>query len=109
MWVSQKESTESQEAIPQICYSCSIQAEQTITEKAIAHLYAERTAMPIYTLSEIPGLNPQHSKPKCLQATDKLGNNGVFPHIPCNSIRLYNTPHHHVIDYYIYTLEHILI
>ena len=108
MWTNKQENTGPHEAMPQICHICYLRAEQPAAERTIAHLYAEQIAVPIYASGEISGYHPHHSKPKCLHTTHKqnrfgtqaLADKSVHPSVPI---------HHHVIDYYIYTLEHILI
>ena len=56
---------------------------------------------------ELPGYHPHHSKPKCLHTTDPLKHRiSSFADIQ-SSVHL-NT-HIHTKDYYVFTLEHILI
>lgn len=81
--------------------------EQPITERTITHLYSEQIAVPVLTAGELPGYHPHHSKPKCLHThlqknryVISSDNRHMLHHSPC---------FYHVIDYYIYTLEHILI
>ena len=110
-WTDKQGEAEPQEAMSQVRHVSSvIRTEQSAAERTIAHLYAEGVAMPVSVAGELPGYHPSHSKPKCLHAahrSDRYGTSSssenvgeVHPHTP--------TPHH-VIDYYIYTLEHILI
>ena len=105
---NKQEPTELQEAIPQICMSCYTDAEQSTAERTMAHLYDEQIAIPLYSTGEFSSYHPTHSKPKCLQSAQRPNRNCI--------LRSYIGPYHHqtpthphVIDYYIYTLEHILI
>ena len=107
-FADKQEVTELPEAMPQVRCSHYTDAGQSTTERTLAHLYDERFAMPIYATGEFSGYHSTHSKHKCLQAVHRpdyqctLRNHiGTHPHRP--------PVHHHVIDYYIYTLEHILI
>lgn len=103
-----QETTELPQAMPQVCCSHYTDAGQSTTERTLAHLYNERWAMPVYATGEFPGYHPTHSKHKSLQVAHRPDYQctlrthlGAHPH---------KTPvHHHVIDYYIYTLEHIFI
>ena len=97
------------EAMPQRYISQYISAEQSATERTIAHLFDERIAMPIHAIVEIPGYHPHHSKPKCLHIADKLNHNNSYMVWGKGFPQLQSPNYHHVIDYYIYTLEHILI
>lgn len=106
---NKQEVTELPQAMPQVRVSCYTNAKQSTAERTMAHLYSERLATPIYTTGELPGYHPTHSKHKCLQnilhpdrsSTLRANADGSFHH---------RSPiYHHVIDYYIYTLEHILI
>ena len=106
---NKQENTTWQEAMPQEHTSHYISAEQPVAERTIAHLFNERIAMPIHAAGEIPSYHPHHSKPKCLQTADRLNR-----HSSCrmlgNGFEYHPSPvYYHVIDYYIYTLEHILI
>ena len=98
-----------QEAMPhEYVAHCSL-IQQENTERPIDHLYIEHFIIPAYVISEVPGYHPHHSKPKCLHHADRskwhdthtASINGLLHH---RSII-----HQHAIDYYIYTLEHILI
>lgn len=106
---NRQENTELQEVIPQMRVSCYTDAEQSAAARTMAHLFDEYLAIPIYVTGELPGYHPTHSKPKCLQGNQRSGYNNPPTH---DDTRLHTqrTPiYHHVIDYYIYTLEHILI
>ena len=104
-----QENTESQEVIPQMRVSCYTDAEQSAAARTMAHLFDEYLAIPIYVTGELPGYHPTHSKPKCLQGNLRTGHNSSHLH-EGTDFHLHRTPiYHHVIDYYIYTLEHILI
>ena len=109
MWMDEMEYTEPQEAMPPICHICYFRSEQPVAEKTIAHLYAEQIAVPIYSLGEVPGYHPHHSKPKCLYTNHKQNRYGTLTTSLEGSLHLSVPIHGHVIDYYIYTLEHILI
>ena len=104
-----QENTESQEAIPQMRVSCYTDAEQSAAARTMAHLFDEYLAIPIYVTGELPGYHSTHSKPKCLQGNQRSVYNNPPTHdgtgLHTQRIPIY----HHVIDYYIYTLEHILI
>ena len=107
MWLGQLEETESQDTMPQEHRICAFEVKQPIAERTIAHLCSEQIAVPVLAAGELSSYHPQHSKPKCLHvnlqknhganSSDKQNKNY---HSPC---------FYHVIDYYIYTLEHILI
>ena len=104
-----QETTEPQEAMPQIRVSCYTDAEQSAAARTMAHLFDEYLAIPIYVTGELPGYHPTHSKPKCLPGNQRSGTNNPHAH-PGTGLRTQRIPiHHHVIDYYIYTLEHILL
>ncbi len=107
IWIGQQEESVLQEVIPQEHRICTIVPERPITERAIGHLSAEQIAIPMLSVGEIPGYHPHHSKPKCLH-TNIPKNRYAISSDKQNII--HHTPNcHHVIDYYIYTLEHILI
>lgn len=107
MWLGQLEETESQGTMPQERRICTLEAEQPVSERTMAHLYSERIAVPVFTTGELSSYHPHHSKPKCLHVNVQK-NHGAN-----TSDDLYTNYHsplfYHVIDYYIYTLEHILI
>ena len=97
------------ETVPQEVYTGCIQAKESAAAKTIAHLYTEQTAVPVQAAAKGPGNSTHHFKPKCLSAA-------IGSHRP--NLRIYETgdasplpllPHFYTIDYYIYTLEHILI
>jgi hypothetical protein len=97
----------SNEPIPQEQRIHALVTERPIAERTITHLYSEQIAVPILAAGELPGYHPHHSKPKCLH---------MNPHKNRHAISLdkrhtihHSPSFHHVIDYYIYTLEHILI
>ena len=104
-----QEATEPQEAMPQMRVSCYTDAEQSAAARTMAHLFAERMAIPVYVTGELPGYHPTHSKPKCLQGNLRTGYNSSHLHEGTDFHLHRILIHHHVIDYYIYTLEHILI
>ena len=95
------------EPMPQEQQIYTFVTERPFTERTIAHLYSEQIAIPVLTAGELPGYHPHHSKPKCLHThlqknryAISSDNQHILHHSPC---------FYHVIDYYIYTLEHILI
>lgn len=107
VWIGQQEKSELQEAVPQAQRICTIVSGQSTAERAFDHLFTEQMAIPALTAGEIPGYHPQHSKPKCLHTNIQKNRYAI-------SFDKQHTTHqtlclHHVIDYYIYTLEHILI
>ena len=104
-----QEVTEPQEAMPQMRISCYTDAEQSAAARTMAHLFDEYLAIPIYVTGELPGYHPTHSKPKCLQGNQRSGYNTPHPHESTGLHPHRASIHHHVIDYYIYALEHILI
>ena len=97
----------SDEQIPQEQRIYAFVTERPLAERTITHLYSEQIAVPVLTAGELPGYHPHHSKPKCLHTNlqknrhlTSSDNQHTLHHSPC---------FYHVIDYYIYTLEHILI
>ena len=107
IWTGQLEKTESQKTMPQEHRICTFETERPIAERTITHLYSEQIAVPILAAGELPGYHPHHSKPKCLHMNLHKNRHAI-------SLDKRHTIHHspsfhHVIDYYIYTLEHILI
>ena len=107
-WTSHREVTELQNEIQQEEQVCSvIRSEYPTTEKAIAHHYAEQVAIPFSAVIELSGQHLYSSKSKSMQTNIQnnrhvrtLGYSTLYNHTPIP---------YHVIDYYIYTLEHILI
>ena len=106
---NEQENTTWQKAMPhQIVAHCTLN-EQLTTERTIAHLYNEHLIIPVYITNEIPGYHPYHSKPKCLHHADRAKWHDTHAAF-INGLLLHHSPiHYHAIDYYIYTLEHILI
>ena len=107
VWIGPKEKSGLQEVMPQEYRTCTFVSEQPITEKSIDHLSTEQMAIPVLTAGEVPGYHPQPSKTKCIHThiqknrhSISLDKQRIIHHTPC---------FHHIIDYYIYTLEHILI
>jgi hypothetical protein len=97
----------SNEPMPQEQRIYAFVTERPFAERTITHLYSEQIAVPVLTAGELPGYHPHHSKPKCLHThlqknryAISSDNQHILHHSPC---------FYHVIDYYIYTLEHILI
>lgn len=89
--------------------SSVILSEQSAAEKTIAHLYAEGLVTPVSIAGEWLEYHPAPSKSK-YHTTHRPNRHGDSA-----STEAIGTIHHHVpipnhvIDYYIYTLEHILI
>ncbi len=108
-WIDKQEITEAPEAIPQAQHMCYLQSGHPITQRTLAHLYTEQIAIPVYALGEIPGFQPQQSKPTSSHTANKMNRNGMQTVPLDESTHSCAFIHHHVIDYYIYTLEHILI
>ena len=104
-----QENTTWQDAMPQGYASHSFNEGRPAAERTIAHLFDERIAMPIHVAGETPGYHPHHSKPKCLHTADKLNRYSSCMLLNKGSSHSHARIYHHVIDYYIYTLEHILI
>ena len=109
MQINKQEDTTWQEAMPKEHATFCISAGEPTTTRTIAHLYNECIAMPIQTIGEVPGYHPHHSKPKCLHNTDRNHRYNCQTTIADGFAHHRSPIHHHVIDYYIYTLEHILI
>ena len=109
MWTDQLEYTEPQEAMPQLCHICYFRSEQPIAEKTITHLFSEQIAVPANALGESLGYHPHHSKPKCLYMNNRQHRYNALATSLDAPLRFSAPIHCHVIDYYIYTLEHILI
>ena len=106
---NEQENTTWQEAMPhQIVAHCTLN-EQLTTERTIAHLYNEHLIIPVYITNEIPGYHPHHSKPKCLHHADRAKWHDARADFTSGLSHHRSTIHQHAIDYYIYTLEHILI
>ena len=106
--VNKQEKTVSQEVMPKNSYTYFISsAEQSTSNSTKSNLNTECWIMPICAIGELPGYHPHHSKPKCLHTTDPLKHRiSSFADIQ-SSVHL-NT-HIHTKDYYVFTLEHILI
>lgn len=109
MMTDKQEVVEPQNAMPQMRVSCYVDAEQATTARTLEHLYTERLAMPVCVTGELPGYHPTHSKPKCLQSTHRANSNSSFRSEIVSYFPHRMILHSHVIDYYIYTLEHIII
>ena len=97
----------SNEPMPQEQQIYTFVTERPFTERTIAHLYSEQIANTVLTAGELPGYHPHHSKPKCLHTNLQKNRHAISSD---NQHTLHHSPcFYHVIDYYIYTLEHILI
>ena len=110
-WTDKQGEAEPQEAMTRIRrISSVIRSEQSAAEKTITHLFAEGVAVPVSVAGELPGYHPSHSKSKCLHTAhrpDRYGTSSSAENI--GEVHLHIPTPHHAIDYYIYTLEHILI
>ena len=103
------EGTELKNVVPQRECSDCIRADQSAMDKTMAHLYAERSATPVQAPVQWSTHMGKSNKYKCLY--------GIVPSTlsdirPMGSSSFLSPPHWsvpHAIDYYIYTLEHILI
>lgn len=104
-----QETTEPQEATPQMRVACYTDAEQSDAARTIAHLFAERLAIPVYVTGDLPGYHPTHSKPKCLHQAYRDKWHDIRASFISGFASHRSPIHQHAIDYYIYTLEHILI
>jgi len=104
-----QESTTWQKAMPNEYIPHYSYTEHPQTENTIGHLCNEQIAIPIHIASEVSSYHPHHSKPKCLYTIEKQSRNST--HIILNHRIAFHRSsiHLHAIDYYIYTLEHILI
>ena len=97
----------SNEPIPQEQRIHAFVTERPFAERTITHLYSEQIAIPVLATGELPGYHPHHSKPKCLHINLQKNRHSISSD---NQYTLHHSPFfYHVIDYYIYTLEHILI
>jgi hypothetical protein len=97
----------SNEQMPQEQRIYTFVTERPFAERTITHLYSEQIAVPVLTAGELPGYHPHHSKPKCLHTNLQKNRHSISSD---NQYTLHHSPYfYHVIDYYIYTLEHILI
>lgn len=109
-WVNKQEETVSQEVIPEISHTYFISCdEQPTSESTKSNLDAGCWIMPIYATGELPGYHPHHSKPKCLHTTDALKRRISSLADFRSSVHLNTFLHIHAKDYYVFTLEHILI
>lgn len=96
-------------AMPFGVYTECIQAEEPAAAKTMAHLYDERTAVPVQAVFKGPRTYTNCFKPKCLCTT--TGSHCI----DFRTYEVYDASHFSLqhyfypIDYYIYTLEHILI
>ena len=108
-WVNKQEETVSQEVMPNEPHICIVSAEEPLDNCTKPNLYAECLVMPIYATSELPGYHPHHSKPKCLHTADSLKRRISSLADIRSSVHLNSFLHIHAKDYYVFTLEHILI
>lgn len=108
-WADKQENVTWKEPMPQSHALHYICAEQPAAERTIGNLFNERIAIPVPAVGETPGYHPCHSKPKCLHTTDRQNRFSPYRTTHNGIVHHHSPVHHHVIDYYIYTLEHILI
>ena len=80
--------------------------EQPFSEKPLNHLFSENIAIPVQIAGELPSFHHQQSKSKHILTTNRP--NRINLHTAEVGHSTFNR-YHHMIDYYIYTLEHILI
>lgn len=109
MWLGQQEEVVLHKTMPQEHRYCTIVKKQSVAERAIAHLHSEQIAIPILTTGELPGYHPHHSKPKCLHQAYRDKWHDIRASFISGFASHRSPIHQHAIDYYIYTLEHILI
>lgn len=105
----QEEKATPHRAMPFGEYTECIQAEEPVAAKTMAHLYDKRTAVPAQAVFKGSRTFSYSFKPKCLCVT-------TSSHcLDFQAYEVYETSHFSLqhyfypIDYYIYTLEHILI
>lgn len=109
MMASKQKDTTWQEAVPHeytLHYSLT---EKPASERTFADLCHEQLAIPANITGEVPGYHPHHSKPKCLHHADRSKWHDTRAAFTNRLAFHRSTVHQHAIDYYIYTLEHILI
>ena len=80
--------------------------EQPFSEKPLNQLFSENIAIPVQIAGELPSFHPHQSKSKHILTTNRPNRFNLHTAEVGHSA-FYR--YHHVIDYYIYTLEHILI
>lgn len=106
--VQETEETGPQNVEPQNECSDCIRAEQSAIDKTIAHLYAERLPVPVQAIAKPFTHSEKSNKYKGVYHLIS----SICTDIQTGSIRFLSPPNRlefHTIDYYIYTLEHILI
>ena len=106
---NKQENTTWQEAMPHEYVAHATLIQQETTKRTIAHLHIEHLISPAYVIGEVPGYHPHHSKPKCLHHADRSKWHDTRAAFTNRLAFHRSTVHQHAIDYYIYTLEHILI
>lgn len=105
----QEEKATPYEAMPYETHTECIQAQESTIAKTIAHLSNEQTGIPVQAATKGPMTSTYSFKPKCLSTS--IGNHRPDTHNN-ETYNIFHLPlryHFHAIDYYIYTLEHILI
>ena len=108
-WVNKQEETASQEVMPDEPHTCIVSANQPTDYCGNPNLNTGCWIMPIYATSELPGYHPHHSKPKCLHTADSLKRRISSLADIRSSVHLNTHLYIHTKDYYVFTLEHILI
>ena len=106
---NKQENTTWQEAMPHEYVAHATLIQQETTERTIDHLYNEHLILPVYATGEVPGYHPHHSKPKCLHQAYRDKWHDIRASFISGFASHRSPIHQHAIDYYIYTLEHILI
>ena len=108
--VNKQEKTVSQEVMPRNSHTYFISsAEQSTSNSTKSNLNEECWIMPICAIGELPGYHPHHSKPKCLHTADSLKRRISSLADIRSSVHLNTHLYIHTKDYYVFTLEHILI
>ena len=106
---NKQENTTWQEAMPHEYVAHATLIQQATTERTIDHLYIEHLISPAYVTGEVPGYHPHHSKPKCLHQAYRDKWHDIRASFISGFTNHHSPIHQDAIDYYIYTLEHILI
>ena len=108
--VNKQEKTVSKAVMPKSSHTYFISsAEQSSSNSTKSNLNAECWIMPICAIGELPGYHPYHSKPKCLHTADSLKRRISSLADIRSSVHLNTHLYIHTKDYYVFTLEHILI
>lgn len=105
----QEEKATPHRAMPFGEYTECIQAEEPAAAKTMAHLYDERTAIPVQAAPKGARTSVHSFKPKCMGTTTGSHQPDIKTYEASNTPQFLQQPHFYTIDYYIYTLGHILI